>query len=85
MATLASPRTSREPVTSDSDAPLTPGTAVEVRNHFDGRWARGFEISAAADGGYLVRRVSDGRELPTVFTTDEIRLHRDRRRDTWWY
>ena len=65
---------------------MEPGTAIEVRTHFDGRWAKGFEVIAVVDDeGYRVRRISDGRELPTVFAFDEIRRHRDRRRDTWWY
>jgi hypothetical protein len=72
-------------MTADRPEPIEPGTAVEVRTHFDGRWARGFEILAVVEDGYRVQRVSDGRELPTVFAFDDIRLHRDRRRDTWWY
>jgi hypothetical protein len=45
--------------------PHPPGTAIEVRNRFDGRWARGFEVVAADAAGYRVRRLSDGNELPT--------------------
>ena len=58
---------------------------VEVRNHFDGRWARGFEITGTTPEGYLVRRVSDGRELPTVFDHHEVRPRRERKRNSWWY
>ena len=67
------------------DGPLTPGTAIEVRNRLDGRWSKGFEVAAVAGEGYRIRRLSDGRELPTTFGADQIRLQRDRRRDTWWY
>ena len=79
MAVLASPRAAGEPVTADSEHPLAPGTAVEVRNHFDGRWARGFEISARPTAGYLVRRCPTGASCPPCSTADEVRLHRERR------
>jgi len=69
----------------DHGAPLEAGTAIEVRNRFDRRWAKGFEVSAVTEEGYRVRRLSDGRELPTVFSPDDIRRRRDRRGDTWWY
>lgn len=64
---------------------LDRGAAVEVRNHFDGRWARGFEVTGVTAEGYLVRRVSDGRELPTVFDRHEVRPRRERKRNSWWY
>ena len=76
---------SSEPTRPGPSDPLQPGTPIEVRNRFDGRWAKGFEVSAVDGDGYRVRRLSDGRELPTVFDVDDIRRHRDRRRDTWWY
>jgi hypothetical protein len=92
MAALASPAsipeqlaTRREPMSADHPDPIEPGTAIEVRNRFDGRWAKGFEVSAVVDEGYRVRRLSDGGELPTVFAFEVIRRPRDRRRDTWWY
>lgn len=73
-----------DPVSTTGDDPLGPGTAVDVRNRFDGRWARGFEIVAHDRLGYRVRRLSDGRELPSVFEPNDIRL-RERKRGTWWY
>lgn len=92
MVTLATPAPSSEhrgsrrpPLSPDRAEPIAPGAAIEVHTHFDGRWARGFEVIAVVDEGYRVRRLSDGVELPTVFTFDDIRPHRDRRRDTWWY
>ena len=51
---------------------LPPGTAVEVRNHYDGAWARGFEVAGATGAGYRLRRVSDGRVLPGEFASDEV-------------
>lgn len=62
---------------------MKPGTAVEVRSRFDTRWSRGFEIAEVVEGGYLVKRLSDGAVLPTPFTAEELR--KERRRDTWWY
>ncbi len=69
----------------DLDGQLAPGDAVEVRNRFDRRWARGFEITSATDRGYRVRRLSDGRELPDEFVVDDVRARRERKRGTWWY
>jgi hypothetical protein len=59
------------------------GTRVEVRTGFERTWARGFEIVAANDAGYTVRRLSDGRELPVVFDDDRVR--RERRDDNLWW
>jgi len=72
-------------MSADRAARLEPGTAIEVRNRFDRRWAKGFEVSASDAEGYRVRRLSDGQELPTVFSTEDVRRHRDRSRNTWWY
>jgi hypothetical protein len=62
---------------------LDPGTAVEVRNRFDRRWARGFEVGAVTTDGYRIVRVSDRSELPEVFGRDEVR--RQRNRDGFWW
>jgi len=69
-----------------SPQPHPPGTRVEVRNRFDGRWARGFEVASVDDDGYRVRRLSDGNELPTRFDDADIRVEKEKRRGgTWWY
>jgi hypothetical protein len=65
------------------EARLEPGTRVEVRNRFDGHWARGFEVVSAEDGAYRLRRRSDGSVLPTVFAADDVRAER-RRQGLWW-
>ena len=52
---------------------LTKGTRVQVRNRFDGSWARGFEVYQSRRNGYLLRRVSDSRVLPTTFAPPELR------------
>lgn len=85
MAVIHSPRAGGDQLTEQPLAPLDPGAAVEVRNHFDGRWAKGFEITSSTDEGYQVRRVSDGRVLPTVFDGKDIRPRSERKRDSWWY
>jgi hypothetical protein len=62
------------------------GTRVEVRNRFDSRWSKGFEVAAIEkeiDGVRVqLRRRSDGALLPAWFTPDELR--EERRRETWW-
>jgi hypothetical protein len=63
---------------------LAPGTRVEVRNRLDGRWAKGFEVVAAEAGGYRLRRLSDGNELPLLFADDDVRKEK-RRSGMWWY
>jgi hypothetical protein len=65
-------------------AALEPGTAVEVRNRFDRRWGRGFEIGEVTAEGYRILRLSDGSELPELFGRDEVRRQRDRE-GFWWH
>ena len=62
---------------------LAEGDRVEVRNRFDARWARGFEVAKVKDDGILVRRLSDGEELPVTFAEDEVRAER-KRSSMWW-
>ena len=62
---------------------LKPGTRVEVRSRFDGRWSRGFEIAEVLDHAYRLRRLSDGSVLPTEFVEDDVR-HEKRRQGMWW-
>ncbi len=64
---------------------LEPGTRVEVRRRFDQSWARGFEIAEALEGGYRIRRLSDGEVLPTEFEEDDVRAERRRKQGMWWY
>jgi len=72
-------------MSADRAPRLEPGTAIEVCNRFDRRWAKGFEVSVANAEGYRVRRLSDGQELPAVFSPEDVRRRRDRSSDTWWY
>lgn len=62
---------------------MTPGTKVEVRDRFSQSWGRGFEVAEAVDGGFRIRRLSDGALLPVVFSRDEVRRER-KRNDFWW-
>jgi hypothetical protein len=61
---------------------LTPGTRVEVRIEFDGRWSKGFEVDESVGGGYVLRRLSDGSVLPRTFPSEVVR--RERRDNRWW-
>jgi hypothetical protein len=63
------------------------GTHVEVRNRFDARWSRGFEVAEQVREGpahvrYKLRRRSDGAILPAFFEADDLR--EEHRRQTWW-
>jgi hypothetical protein len=89
--TLAAPRiseanersTAHERPFSEGEASLAPGTRVEVRKRLDGEWARGFEVISASADGYRLRRLSDGGELPLLFSDDDVR--KEKKRGTWWY
>ena len=63
---------------------LEAGMRVEVRRRFDQHWARGFEIVSLTDSGYRLRRLSDGMELPTEFSPEDVRRER-KRQGLWWY
>jgi hypothetical protein len=63
---------------------LEPGTRVDVCVRYDGSWSKGFEVAKALDSGYLLRRLSDGTELPEIFPADDIRRSRHKQ-GLWWY
>jgi hypothetical protein len=56
-----------------NDDRLTSGTRVEVRDRLDFSFCTGFEIAATTPDGYRVRRLSDGAELPALFSADDVR------------
>jgi hypothetical protein len=60
---------------------LEPGTRVEVRDSFEGKWHRGFVIEEADGGRYRVRRASDGSVLPWL---PERSVRKERRNTMWW-
>jgi hypothetical protein len=58
---------------------FTAGTRVDVRSRYIGSWSRGFEVAERArNGGYKVRRLSDGAVLPDLFEEEELRPERRR-------
>ncbi len=63
---------------------LPHGTPVDVRSRFVGSWTRGFEVDEPVDGGYRIKRMSDGSVLPDVLSDEEIRPER-RKQGMWWY
>jgi hypothetical protein len=65
-------------------SPIAPGTKVDVRNRYQGTWVRGFEVAEVADGGYRIRRLSDGSVLGELFPRDEVRRER-KRQGFWWH
>jgi hypothetical protein len=65
------------------DEPMKPGTKVEVRQRFDDRWTRGFEVVEDTGEGLRIRRLSDGTVLPVHFARDEVR--REKKQGMWWY
>jgi hypothetical protein len=62
---------------------MKPGTRVEVRQRFDQRWSRGFEVAEEVAEGYRLRRVSDGSLLPVAFEADDVRPER-KKQGLWW-
>jgi len=64
--------------------PLEAGTRVDVRSRFDLSWKHGFEVAAAVEGGYRVKRLSDGAVLPADFADDDVRPEK-KKRGLWWY
>lgn len=71
----------RDPAAPAGD--LRPGSRVEVRNRFDGAWAPGFELAGPLeDGGWHVRRLSDGSVLPRTFPREAVRAE-GRARPPW--
>ena len=52
------------------------GDAVEVHVRFNDRWVGGFEVAAITDGGYELRRLSDGRLLPSPTSPGDVRQRR---------
>jgi hypothetical protein len=61
---------------------------VEVRNRFDGGWTSGHQleevIPMAGTEQFRIRRCSDGRVLPGLFSAEEIRLVDDSDRRVAW-
>ena len=54
---------------------IPPGTDVEVRNHFVGTWACGFDLVAIDGDRVRVSRRSDGAVLPVSLARSDVRRH----------
>jgi len=54
-------------------AELLAGSAVQVRNRFDGRWVSGYLVDRVEADGYRLSRSSGGDALPLVFARSEVR------------
>lgn len=55
------------------DRAMDVGTRVQVRNRFLAEFRPGFEIAEVTQsGGYVLRRLSDGVQLPAPFAPDEV-------------
>jgi len=65
-------------------SPLPPSTLVDVLNRHLGIWTRGFEVAECTEGGYRIRRVSDGSVLSELFSRDDVRRQRSRQ-GFWWH
>jgi len=49
------------------------GSRIQVRNRYLSEFRPGFEVAAFTGGGYFVRRISDGEQLPVAFGVEEVR------------
>ena len=52
---------------------LRVGEPVEVHTKYNDSWVKGFEIAEVVEGGYRVRRTSDGSLLPNLTGEDDVR------------
>jgi len=63
---------------------MEPRQDVEVRCLFDGNWVGGFQIAesteVAGEERYRLVRLSDGSELPELFSARDLRLRAGRDR-----
>ena len=61
----------------DSERLPAVGTSVEVLQHFNERWAGGFEVAridvTGGEASVALRRRSDGSILPTTFHPRDVR------------
>ena len=50
------------------------GDLVLVHSSFEDTWVSGFEIAAVVEGGYVLKRCSDGRLLPVPTRPADVRI-----------
>ena len=56
---------------------LAVGTPVMVRTRYLGSWAGGFVVAEVVEGGYRLRRLSDGSQVPHEFDFGAVRADTD--------
>lgn len=72
-----------------AERPTTPigvGCKVYVRDRYLGNWCSGFVVAGVEDDGYRLRRLTDGRVFPDLFSFDDVHLERrqtQREADAW--
>jgi hypothetical protein len=66
-----------------STTELSPGAEIEVRTHYQGSWARGFEVASVTGDRVGVRRRSDGSLLPVDVDRKEVRHPRSADDSPW--
>ena len=49
------------------------GEQVEVHTKYNDSWVGGFEVAEVVEGGYRVRRTSDGTLLPNLTGEEDLR------------
>lgn len=49
------------------------GDSVELRVTFSGGWSGGFDVAAVVEGGFIIRRKSDGFLLPGPTSPSDVR------------
>jgi hypothetical protein len=49
------------------------GEQVEVHTKYNDSWVSGFEVAEVVEGGYRVRRTSDGTLLPNLTSEADVR------------
>ena len=61
-------------MTSEHTEAIRAGSRVEIWNRSLGRFGGTFEVAEATPAGIRVRRPAEPGALPSVFTSDEVRL-----------
>jgi hypothetical protein len=56
---------------------LQVGEQVEVHTKFNDSWVGGFEVAEVVEGGYRLRRTSDGSLLPDLTGEADLRPSSD--------
>jgi hypothetical protein len=55
------------------ETPLKIGDSVELRVGYSGGWSGGFDVAEVVEGGFIIRRTSDGFLLPGPTSPSDVR------------